>query len=716
MKKQSLSWWQLVILFVLFVFGLGFIYPFTINAFGVDSHEYFSWIKDFYTGYGSYLSWTTAAGYNQFSIIHLFSIIIGSISYKNPAIFFLLVNYSELLLLVASGLLFLRLTKPKREIDSLTVWICGLPVGIVLWTLMCLFAGSAPQSVGLQATDVFLIFVDSFIIIAIGWFLFLLNKIAIDKKIPKLNLTLFILFHLYFSLTTLRFLSGAVLMEVTLLICVLISSKSAKTHNGQDSSNDISLYTPKAYLPILGLCVLAAIFVVGYFGFFIIEPYSTSARFVLRGGEVSTVQAWDNAVIALEQFLSFGDSNWLTILLRIIYLIVLSYGVIIFLSKVVLNKSVGFNLVYYQLFAMQTVINFTLVTCAGLFSHGTIFLAINDIAHYYELSAIFAFMTVVAFILDKWKNTHQVKCFSFGFLFIASLFSLYYITNNQDIEFPMSRLLKCINLNQAKFQLKNGMGDSQVVNLLMAQSTDTRFSVIGSMATNLDYNWLRNLTEEVTGANFLVYSNPEYKANTLSLLNAKLPSLNYQDIDCNNNTGILVFDQQTAQYINQFRSVEFTNSKSWFYLSNYGIGQTLWSKMPWNQAFIQEHHEYFYYGSLLRRISREAQYSINDNLSITIDGKDISQPQPVIMTEMIHAGSGSYYFNADYALTGNAANILVINLETRQPITEIALNPTESYIKSNFSLDNTTPIAIIVMISPGSKILLNNLILGKRVE
>lgn len=717
MKKPRLTYRQLTIIIFLFTIALGFIYPYTISSFNGDSNQYFSWVKDFYTGYGNYFSWTTAAGYNQFSIIHIFSIITGSISYRSPEIFFLLVNYFELFLLLISCLLFIRLAIPKIEVATLNQWTYALASSIILWTLICLFAGAAPQSIGLQVTDLFLIFVDNFIIISIGWFLFLLNKIFIEKKFSKLNISLFILFQLYFSLTTLRFLSGAILTEITLLIFIIISSKTStkKKLNKKNNSNNSVLFVPLAQMSIACLIILSAIFVIGYFGFFIIEPYSTSARFVLRGGETSTSQAWGNAMIALTQYLAFTDLSYAVILLRLSYLGALCYGLKIIFQSLFFNEYRGFRLTLPQLFSLLTGINFILVTLAGLFSHGTVFLDVGNIGHYYELSAIFAFLTVIALILDKWKDFKQIKVFSLSTLILISLFSLYYLKAKKDVEFPMTKLLNCINLNKEKYHLKNGMGDFWVVNPLMAQTTGTRFSVIGTMATNLDYNWQRNLTEEVATTNFLLYTNQEYRANTLNLLNSKIPSLNYQEINCNNGMGIIVFDDKTAKYINQFRSTEFNNSKSWFYISNYGTGQTLWSKMPWNQQFVKEHHEYFYYGSLLRKTSQEAQYSVNDDLSIIADGQRLPQPQPVMMTEMVHAGKGSYYLNLHYELTGNA-NVFVVNLQTQQPISELILSQSELYKELSFNLDNVIPIAIVIVIYPSSKILLKDLTLGKLVD
>ncbi len=698
--------------------ALGFIYPYTISNFGGDSSQYFSWVKDFYTGYGNYFSWTTAAGYNQFSIIHVFSIIIGSISYKSPGLFFLIVNYCELFLLLISCLLFVKLTVPKLEIAIFNQWAYALASGMVLWTLIYLFAGSASQSTGLQVTDLFLIFVDSFIIFSIGWFLFLLNTIFVQKQFSKLNITLFILFQLYFSLTTLRFLSGAVLTEIALLIYIIASSKvsvNKKFNNKKSSANTNSLSIPLSQVSIACLIILGTIFVIGYFGFFMVESYSTSARFVLRGGETSTSQAWDNATVALSQYLTFTNLNYAIILLRLSYLAVLCYGLKTVFQTLFLNKYLGFRLTLPQLFSLLTVINFTFVTLAGFFSHGTVFLDINNIAHYYELSVIFAFLTIIAVILEKWKNFKQIKVFSLATLLLISLFSLYYTKAKKDVEFPMTNLLNCINLNKEKYQLKNGMGNFWVVNPLMAQATDIRFGVIGTMATNLDYNWQRNLTEDVTNTNFLLYNSLEYKDNTLNLLSSKIPSFNYQEVNCNDGMGIIVFDDKTAKYINQFRSAEFNNSKSWFYISNYGTGQTLWGKMPWNRLFVQEHHEYFYYGSLLRKTSQEAQYNVNEDLSIIIDGQKLSQPQPVMMTEMVHAGKGSYYLNSHYALTGSAS-IFVVNLETQQPISELNLSQPESYNEVSFNLDNTTPIAIVIIISPGSKLVLKDLTLGKSVE
>lgn len=769
-KLHPIAWYDYILVVVLFILGLAFIYPFTVSGFSGDSNQYFSWIKDIYTHHGGYFSWTTAAGYNQFSIIHLFSLALGSVTYKSPVAFFMVVNYSELILLAFAGCIFIKLVNFNSHTAQLTKWVYGLPFFIVYWTLVCLFAGgTAPQSVPLQATDLFLIFVDSFIVISIGWFLFLIHRIFIIKDTPKLNLICFILFSLYFSLTTLRFLSGAVFTEAILLICILIRSKwivkcgsniksmdknpkpsnkgnnisATKISKSEVDKPDVLWYVPFSKKSVAVLIGLGIIFMLGYYGFFMIEPYSSSARFVLRGSETSTAQAWNNACVALGQYVAFTDLNLLNIFLRLSYFIILCYGIVILLHVAILpKKSARLNLDYTQIFGLLTAINFILVTATGLFSHGTVFLDTGVIAHYYELSAIFAFFTFTAFILNKCEKINsigiglnRIKYISLMGLFISIIFSGFYIKAKSNTEFPNSKLLSCINANKNKYQLKNGMGDFWAVNPLMAQTTDTRFSVIGSMATNLDYNWQRNLTESMTNTNFLVYTNSEYKQNILNLISSKIPTLNYQEINCSNyvrvgdagindtgindtgisDTGIIVFDTQTANYIDQFRNREFNNSKAWFFISNYGTGQRLWAKMPWNQRFIESYHEYSYFASLLRRTSPQAQYTVNGNFFMQVDAKDLSQTQAVLMTEMIHAGAGNYSVKLSYELTGDQAGVFVINLGTQQPIANLTLQQSETNEQLDFNLNNTTPIAIIIVMAPGSKLLFKQLNLNKFV-
>lgn len=729
-----------IIIAILFISSLSFIYTFSITAFNGDSNQYYSWVKDIYTGHGGYFSWTTAAGYNQYSIIHVFSAIIGIFAYKSATLFFLVVNYAELILIAIAGIIFVKITNTDDNSNVFQRWIYGLPFGIVIWTGICLFAKSTTQSVALQATDLFLIFVDSFIIISIGWFLSIINKIHSLHKIPVLQLIIFTTFSIYFSSTTLRFLSGAILTEIFLLTIIIIHQKLDQLNNSSIIKNttfkphkerilnetklDSSLNTThkfdsinidkfiyQTYLTILAALII--IFIIGYYGFFALETFSSSARFVLRGGETNFTQEWYNATTALQQYLTLPELSILNIFLRFTYLIVFGYGVKVLLQEVLSRKISILTLTISQLFGLLTIINFILVTIAGLFSHGTVFLDTGNIAHYYELSAIFAFLTVLAFTLELLKDKH-VRLISITGLSLGTVFSIYYINSQKSfLQPPFADLSKCINENKAQYNLKNGMGDFWVVNPLMAQNTAIRFSVIGSMKTNLDYNWQRNLTESISNNNFLVYTDQSYRQNTLNLIKNKIPSLNYQTINCNNDSGIIVFDQKTTASIDTFRNTEFNNAKSWFYISNYGAGQTLWGEIPWNSKFISQHHEYYYNGSLLHRLLPSAQCKVNEDLSISINGMYFSQTHPVLTTEMIHAGSGSYYVNVNYKLTANISRVEVINLRNKQLITSMNLTPGKQSIHFDFTLDHVTPIKLTIQESPQSQLTVNDITVGK---
>ena len=129
------------------------------------------------------------------------------------------------------------------------------------------------------------------------------------------------------------------------------------------------------------------IFISGYYGFFMLEPYSTSARFVLRGHETGLGVAFQNGITALGQYVSGFDSIS-NIILRVAYLIVLGYGLKELFCIFFKPKNCNIPLKATELFGLLTIINFILVTTAGLFSGGTVFLDIPQIGHYYELSAI----------------------------------------------------------------------------------------------------------------------------------------------------------------------------------------------------------------------------------------------------------------------------------------------------------------------------------------
>ncbi len=690
-----------ILVVFLYLIGLCFIYPASVTNFNGDSNSY-TWIKSIYADNYSYFSQSVAAGYNLFAIIYIFSYLIGSFSYYSSSVFFLIVNYVELILLLLSSLAFIKLT--GIDTQKFKQWFFLLPLAILIWTIMSILAGSAPEGVAIHATDLYLLFVDTFIILSIACFINIFNHFS--TKIPIYRLIGFALFSLYFASTTLRFINNAILTELVLLGIFFIHNKTSHnlqaTRGKSSKLKNVTLYNSGKIVQLAIILIIIAI--IGYFSFFALEQYSTSARYVLRGGEVSTSIEIQNAIDASNQYFS-GFTNPYIILLRISYLITLAYGVIVCIKHLVSDYKI--NLI--KIFALLTFINFLLVTIAGIFSHGTVFLDTGVIGHYYELSTIFSFLTVTAFLINL-LDKYNYKLISIIGLGLISLFSIIYV-GQQKHQIPGEDLSKCIESYKQQYNLKDGVGDFWITRLLNGNPLNTlNYTVIGTMATNLDYNWNANLQLPKQNVNFLVYTDNNYKQNTLSLIGSKTPTLNYQDVSCGTNNGFVVFDELSSNNISKFRNTEMDNARSWFYLTSYGLGQDLWGKMPWHKSYINDYHEYNYYGSLFRRSSQSVQYTINPDLSQTVTGQSQS---PVLMTEMIHAGAGKYYINTMYTANG-AAGIFVINLNTQQAISNLQLDSSKDSAEFNFNLDQTTPIAIAVILAPEtSSFTLKHLTFGK---
>jgi hypothetical protein len=697
-KKYRLE----ILVILLYVIGLSFIYPSSISNFNGDANSY-TWIKSIYANNFSYFSQSVAAGYNLFAIIYVFSYLIGAFTYHSPTTFFLIANYAELILLCISSLMFIKLTGIEKQ--KFRQWLFILPLAILIWTIVSILTGGPSQGVLIQATDLYLLFVDTFIILSIAWFINIVNNYP--AKVPLYKLIIFAIFSLYFASTTLRFINSAILTELILLGIFFIRNKNTnkKSTNKKPSKSDTgtTLYNPEKIMQLGILLIIIAI--IGYFSFFALEKYSTSARFVLRGGELSTADAIQNAITASNQYFS-GFNSPSIMLLRLAYLLTLFYGMFV-ACKLLFN----YQLNLARIFALLTFINFGLVTFAGIFSHGTVFLDTGVIGHYYELSAIFAFLTITALtinLLDK----YNYQLISIIGLSIISIFSIGYITTHK-MQTPGSDLTACIESHKQQYKLQDGMSGYDNARLLNGNPSNTiNYTVIGTMATNLDYNWNSNLQLPKQNVNFLVYTDNNYKQNTLALINSKIPALNYQDVSCVGDTGFVVFDAASANNISTFRNTEMDNARSWFYLTSYGSGQDLWGKMPWHKEFIKDYHEYNYYGSLFRRSSPSVQYMINPDLSQTVTGNSQS---PILMTEMIHAGAGKYYLDANYSANG-PSGVVVINLNTKQAISQLNLDNTTDHAHLDFSLDSNTPIALAIILAPTTNsFTLKHLTFGKYV-
>ncbi len=76
----------------------------------------------------------------------------------------------------------------------------------------------------------------------------------------------------------------------------------------------------------------------------------------------------------------------------------------------------------------------------------------------------------------------------------------------------------------------------------------------------------------------------------------------------------------------------------------------------------------------------------------------------------------AYYIKTDYHLSSGSASMVVINLSTQQVIAGTELNQSDANSMFKFKLDNTTPIALAVIISPGATYKLNSLTFGKEFE
>jgi hypothetical protein len=103
---------------------------------------------------------------------------------------------------------------------------------------------------------------------------------------------------------------------------------------------------------------------------------------------------------------------------------------------------------------------------------------------------------------------------------------------------------------------------------------------------------------------------------------------------------------------------------------------------------------------------------INPDLSQTVTGNSQS---PILMTEMIHAGAGKYYLDANYSANG-PSGVVVINLNTKQAISQLNLDNTTDHAHLDFSLDSNTPIALAIILAPTTNsFTLKHLTFGKYV-
>lgn len=722
-----------ILIYCLFFLTLSILYPFTATHFGGDYSQSYCWARDIYTHYSGYLSWSVAPGYNLFFLSSILSLIIGSITYDSVHWFYFIANFLDIILLTVSGLVFVKIVFPEIKQQ---VWIRILPFLMILWMMMALFANpEIPQSITLQATDYFAMLPDGFFLVHFAWFFYLLNQYTLKQKTSKIHYLSFVIVSLYLGSTNLRFLSHVIMAESLLTIMAAVRGFKLNTQPKNLTKHQINqaynFYLDSFSSMVFITCGLVILFVIGYLAFFCLETYSTTARFALRGGEVTTAQSLQNAIGIIPDYLS-GFSYPINFIFRVTYLVVLVYGFKTIYAAITSANKITVS----QIFAILTSINFILVTLSGLFSHGTVFLDPGMITHYYELSAFFAFYTVASLVLEficrqspkktsstknkKVKNTSISTTYprylyitTIGLLITAIFSSGYCLTQYPTAKLPNQDLYAFIKKNSSKYNLHDGMGDYFQANAIAAQDNDRRYVIFAALATNLNYNWIHNITVPIGDVNFLVFTDNNYKQNALYLLQSKVPNVNYTELDMNDHEGILVFDSPTTANLHTILTAEQINSRSWFYISNYGTGQYLWAKMPWNKNFIEQYHTYTYYGSMLSRTNSGINYLVNQDFSITVP----STPQngAAVATEMIHSGKGSYHININYS-SNVPAQLVVVNVLNNTPLAESNLTPNSNMGQLDFALDHVTPIAIIVGLPGGSdNFTLNKLTFSKNL-
>lgn len=737
---------QLIIIWLLFTIVLCAGYIDSAKSFNGDSYEYFGLIKDIFYDHRHYFEWSAAGGYNLFSTIYIFSYLIGIFTYHSPIIFFLIINSVEILLLLLSVYVFMYLTNAPtiyKEHFSILAPVC-MSVYIILYHY------SNGDWNWMFYTDLYIIFNDSIIIMMLG-FIINIAMTFITENSSKYNIikkiTILIVVSYYMSATTLRYTSTGIGLQLLLLLFMLRprlfaskanheskklfgkSNKRDSTLRGNKTSKKLKTTLNNSYtlIPNISLqnfCILAtillAIFAAGYFSFFLLESYSISSRHIYQGRFMSYSTIVDKAYSIIGSFFSSltnTNFNFIALGLRWSYLLLLILGFISALAKFIpiLNK---INLLkkniladFFIMFAFLTCI-FIIVT--SILSKGVTFLY-GDGLHYFELSVIFAFIGLY-FILS---NLPLIRKYSFQIAFIGILITsiitsinLYY---NHKIKIQNSNLAQCINKYQAQYNLNSGIADYWVARTIMASDFNTNILTFATMSSNLDFNWLNNVYQPVGLVNFAVYTNSDYKNKVLTQLNNYLPNFSansYIDIPCEDNNGLLVLNNQTSQLLSTILLQLSDNSRSWFAISSYSIGQDIWKKLPWNQKFLTKYNTYNFYGSVLRPYNNNFMYSINPDLSIDITGNGSGI---LLVSDFISMGSGNYQITINYN-TSDSFYTAVLNTNTSTPITQTLANNNTNSITTSFKIDKITPVILAIAISGAAnntKIRINKLSLKK---
>lgn len=608
------------------ILALIILYHPTILYMDADSYEYFGIVKTIWYQHGSYWDWTTAAGYNHFSLNYLLTLVVGIFAHNSAINFFWFNNFIEVLLLyVGCDLLF----KAVYQKSSQLIFPC-----IVIWlAIYCLSNGLYTY---IFASDLFLLLYDAIFLMMLAWQINLLRSNAPAKKY-----VLFFMVNLYLCATNLRYCSISMLL---LMLNPFILS-----------AFDRNILRNYRKFIILGL-VIAVEILVGYFMKAALDVYPTDAAYFIQSS--SPFDSLHAFVYKFQIFnSSFQQINIWGLLANSLFFI--SIGILIYsVTTMAVKKDKNCQITYLLITTASIVV---LISLMLIINPSSVFNS-RDYSgmRYFDLGVIFVIITFILWLVDK-----EVKNFIFVLLIVSSILTIYittYFSGYNNIQY--NNLVQCISSNRAKYDLQDGLS-SYSVSRYLSLGLNMESNDVYAFATpnnnppiSFQYGWLTNIYPKINKKiNYAVIYNEEYQRNIEQRLNEFYAPMQIENtINCPNNVQIVKFSDGYADEITKVLLQEASNYRSWFTLNSISSTQTMWRIMPWNMQYQKSNNIYEYFGSMLMKVNNSHVSYINESdLSVQIKYNRL-QPNNILAlnsTMITYASSSNINVMINYSSSAN---------------------------------------------------------------
>lgn len=581
---------KLVINLICSLLVLVILYHPTILYLDADSYEYFGIVKTIWHQNGSYWDWTTAAGYNHFSLNYLLTLVVGVFTHNSAINFFWLNNFIEVILFYSGcDLLYKAVYQKSNKLI--------FPV-IVIW--LSIYSLSNGLYNYIFASDLFLLLYDAVFLMMLAWQIKLLRANA-----PLSKYFLFFVINLYLSATNLRYCSISMLLLI---------------FNQVLFSYFFGVILNKKRLAVTTSILLAEI-VIGYFLKAALDLYPTDAiYFTQLSTSLATIHAFTTKLTIFTN--SFQFINIWGLLNNSLFFV--ACAIIFYVGLTALTSKKANKPTAYLFTLTLTII--VLLTVILIIKPSNVFNSQTyEGMRYYEIAIVFVSITFIFWLV----NLVIINKFQFIVVILAFLFAAYllsYFKGYDKIKYDST--LQCINANKTQYNLQDGLGSYYVgryLSLSMESNDVYAFATPNNHPTNFAYGWLTNIYPKPNQqVNYAVINNQQYHDLLFNQLNQFSSKVEVSKvIPCGGDFQLVRLSDKYAKELTNILLQQAANYRASFIFYNLSATQTVWHAMPWHKTYQQVNTQKLYWGNMLYKNNTSVTYSNESNLAVNISYRDL---------------------------------------------------------------------------------------------